>query len=906
MLFEVLSILLLPGLSLCDQLLGVQCEADPLGYVVPDPKFCDRYLECSPAGQGSIQLCPSGHGLDLNTGICLPLDKIDCDIRGATYRTTPSPIVPKIFHPKTTTRLLQPKSTTTTITTTFSRDLSTQATAGLPKSPSSRGFGIGGSVRNENIVPTSKSTANEESEGSRKLSVNLNSRGSLITSDSPATAFSEPSRGTAENLASSTNHRNSFFGGRDRASSISSIAPTTTSEPLFRGSASIAFDEKLDKPSFSIFGSSRGPSSQTQSSRESQMDLENPTEELKKPFGIFGSSRGSHLQQASDNKVEKLLDGAMNLKPKIFGSSRSVPTHLNVETEAVKPSDESTKSRPRISIFGSPRGSNVDIATKIDPVSGNSKVASSVAAKLFEKSKRQRTRFQGSRRRGFGILSATPAPSRGSFKSSDRNQNQPTTSTSTTTPRHLSLTTSTAPRQVGKFVIVDGFVVGTASPAKATTITTKEANPTTSPPTSRSVHIPSTTASYRLEEYVCEGVDDYIVPDQEYCDRYLSCPSSKVVLCLTNMVLDISTGVCKDKTAIDCTGRELLYRNVNQEDEQNKKLEEEMKEIMAPFQPSQVPDDDSKVETQFSSTCVVSRGEYVMADPVFCDRYMTCPEGEMEMCQRGMVLDQVTQLCMVREKVDCKGRERIYREEERSAKAKATNKAKEDISMSNEIPIPSAIHTNKETATGLIHKEGTKDEHQTRPEQEMSNFVFNTPTKTKTFASHGHSTTKTPVSSPSETRLNPAGSLSRKVKIMVDHRQTIPVNLLPSKSLEGTIDKTPAGSLPTLRKELDVLPTTAESPLPLSDSCGSQDQIPHPTDCKLFFTCDARGQKTLGSCDKPQVFNSVTGLCDVQENVPGCEGYYNNQVFKLDTVGREKIVKEIREQLIREFGLRRV
>jgi len=409
-----------------------------------------------------------------------------------------------------------------------------------------------------------------------------------------------------------------------------------------------------------------------------------------------------------------------------------------------------------------------------------------------------------------------------------------------------------------------------------------------------------------LEEHVCEGVDDYIVPDQEYCDRYLSCPSSKVVLCLTNMVLDISTGVCKDKTAIDCTGRELLYRNVNQEDEQNKKLEEEMKEIMAPFQPSQVPDDDSKVETQFSSTCVVSRGEYVMPDPVFCDRYMICPEGEMEMCQRGMVLDQVTQLCMVREKVDCKGRERIYREEERSAKAKATNKIKEDISMSNDIHIPSVIHTNKETATGPIHKEGTKDEHLTRPEQEMSNFVLKTPTKTNTFASHGHSTTKTPISSSSETRLNPADSLPRKVKMMVDLRQIKLVDHLPSKSLEGTIDKTPSGPRPTVREELDLLPTTIESPRPLSDSCGGQDRIPHPSDCKLFFTCTARGQKTLGSCDKPHVFNSGTGVCDAQENVPGCEGYYNNHVFKLDTVGREKIVEEIREQLIKEFGLRRV
>merc|ERR1719427_611106 len=533
----------------------------------------------------------------------------------------------------------------------------------------------------------------------------------------------------------------------------------------------------------------------------------------------------------------------MSHKAKIFGSSRSEPTHSNIDTEAEKPSDES-KSRPRISVFGSPRGSSVvDKATKTESVPRNFKLASSVAAKLLKKSKKQRTNIHGSRRRGFGILSATSAPSR-----------------TTSAP---SRTTSTAP-QVGQFVIVDGFVVGVA-PTTNAPLTNKNATATpkeTSPPSpSRSVHIPSTTLSYRLEEHDCKGVDNYIVPDQEYCDRYLSCPSSKVVLCLTNMVLDINTGVCREKAAVDCTGRGLLYRNVNQEDQENKKFEEEMKQIMAPFQPSQlVPDEDvSNVDSQSSRACVVSRGEYVMADPVYCDRYTTCPEGEMEMCQRGMVLDLVTQLCMVREKVDCTGRERIYRKEERSMKAKVTKNTVDGMN------IPFDIHTE----TNPKPREGTEDEHM-KSEQEMSNFVLKTPTKTKTFASHGLSTTMTPISSLSETRLNPADSLPRKVKMMVDLRQNKLVDHLPSKSLEGTIDKTPSGPRPTVREELDLLPTTIESPRPLSDSCGGQDRIPHPSDCKLFFTCTARGQKTLGSCDKPHVFNSGTGVCDAQENVPGC------------------------------------
>merc|ERR1719233_2076499 len=137
----------------------------------------------------------------------------------------------------------------------------------------------------------------------------------------------------------------------------------------------------------------------------------------------------------------------------------------------------------------------------------------------------------------------------------------------------------------------------------------------------------------------------------------------------------------------------------------------------------------------------------------------------------------------------------------------------------------------------------------------MSNFVF----RTRTVVNHGHSTTITPINSVSETRLNPANSLPRKVKLMEDLRQTIQVDHLPSKSLEGTIHKTSADPLPTVREELDILPTTTKTttkfPLPLSDSCEGQDRIPHPSDCKLFFTCTARGQKALGSCDKPHVFN---------------------------------------------------
>ena len=86
---------------------------------------------------------------------------------------------------------------------------------------------------------------------------------------------------------------------------------------------------------------------------------------------------------------------------------------------------------------------------------------------------------------------------------------------------------------------------------------------------------------------------------------------------------------------------------------------------------------------------------------------------------------------------------------------------------------------------------------------------------------------------------------------------------------------------------------------------GDHDRLSHPTDCKLFYSCLKNGQKRLLGCEKPAVFNPETGLCDAQENVPGCEGYYVQEVVGVDKEERNKIAQEIREQLIKEFGLDR-
>ena len=42
--FISLMLMLRLALSTADLLADVKCEEDPLGYVVPDPTYCDRYV----------------------------------------------------------------------------------------------------------------------------------------------------------------------------------------------------------------------------------------------------------------------------------------------------------------------------------------------------------------------------------------------------------------------------------------------------------------------------------------------------------------------------------------------------------------------------------------------------------------------------------------------------------------------------------------------------------------------------------------------------------------------------------------------------------------------------------------------------------------------------------------------
>jgi len=64
-----------------DPLAKVVCESSEDGYIVPDPRQCDRYVECSPSGKRSVHLCLDGWALNLKTGHCDLGTKVDCSGR---------------------------------------------------------------------------------------------------------------------------------------------------------------------------------------------------------------------------------------------------------------------------------------------------------------------------------------------------------------------------------------------------------------------------------------------------------------------------------------------------------------------------------------------------------------------------------------------------------------------------------------------------------------------------------------------------------------------------------------------------------------------------------------------------------------------------------------------------------
>jgi len=134
--------------SLTDQLKGVECELDPLaeGYIVPDPHYCNRYLECDHLANGEIKLCPEAESFNMDTGLCQ--DKISVDCSDRTKRWKVAATTKPSFRPRvrlfgglrspapffTTASTTRTPLTTTTITTTTTTTAATTTAAPFSES----------------------------------------------------------------------------------------------------------------------------------------------------------------------------------------------------------------------------------------------------------------------------------------------------------------------------------------------------------------------------------------------------------------------------------------------------------------------------------------------------------------------------------------------------------------------------------------------------------------------------------------------------------------------------------------------------------------------------------------------------------------------------------------------------
>ena len=112
MISTIVKLLLMPhmAMSLTDLLADVQCEEDPVGYIIPDPNHCDRYeacisegeniyqcyfryLDCDPVHGRSVKLCPAGRGVHLVRGGCQEEREADCGARQMWRKQRSGPAV---------------------------------------------------------------------------------------------------------------------------------------------------------------------------------------------------------------------------------------------------------------------------------------------------------------------------------------------------------------------------------------------------------------------------------------------------------------------------------------------------------------------------------------------------------------------------------------------------------------------------------------------------------------------------------------------------------------------------------------------------------------------------------------------------------------------------------------------
>jgi len=507
-------------------------------------------------------------------------------------------------------------------------------------------------------------------------------------------------------------------------------------------------------------------------------------------------------------------------------------------------------------------------------------------------------------------------------------------------------------------------VLDTATTEASTTTTT----PT--PTTTKRLQVYKTTPPPvdidPFESVVCEDGDEYLLPDPTYCDRYLSCPEGKIEVCQDGLVLSLHTGFCSRKEETDCKSRGKLFRELEVEIETRladkiNEIEKENEEIMSSHNivikkhiETKSPKNlllrrtDSSVRSSPSSTSKniripsfgsVQQTQTISKGPKNLLRRKTNSDSSVRISSSS-TSKQIRIPSVVSTPIISKGPKNLLRRKSDSTKILSSS-----IFSQQHSPISSSSKTSNQHFAIPSKSSSVDPLADVECEKTDEGYIVPDPEQCDRFA---HCSTE----GEKFFKLCPDGLVLSLTTGVCDYPYNVDCE-----------DRTKLQSdIPPVECPSD----NGNFPLPASESCrkyidckggeglikscghgdvfdeslgcvhpdetdrsgcssadgyefecpalgtrlrfGDHDRVPHPTDCKKFYACFRHGKPRVLSCDKPRVFNPEKAICDDQDLVPGCENYYQKE--KEDaTVSRaeyNRIAQEIREQLIKEFGLKRL
>jgi len=383
----------------------------------------------------------------------------------------------------------------------------------------------------------------------------------------------------------------------------------------------------------------------------------------------------------------------------------------------------------------------------------------------------------------------------------------------------------------------------------------------------------------------CQGEQEYVVPDPAHCDRYLACPAATVELCPAGRVLDIVTGFCGPRLTTDCSGRELNMREVEAELEEKLKAKVRQVEQESKQSKQQRPVQDRKAFPRVQGANLQGpiksklNSKHLKLNTVAADIAAKFPIMPMKKQLSLKALHHDSSLpttTVPLDMLECSTTPAGYlvpdpAQCDRYAACGAAGQKSIEL-----CPDGLAFSIEKQECDYLAKVDCTGRDALQEPRPSL-----HCPRQNGFFAVPSDVSCTQYV----DCRDGVANILNCGAGAVYDE-------------IAGCVhpDQTTRKGCSATEKYGFQCPTFG-----LTQRFGDHDRLPHPTDCSLFYACLRNGLPRLLSCQRPTVFNPESGLCEDQTVVPGCETFYKED--KVSQEDREELAKEIREQLIKEFGL---